>query len=45
MEYPKIYDKRVVINSRDVDGAGECKASALLAYLQDASAEHTSLCG
>ena len=45
MEYPKIYDKRVVINSRDVDGVGECKASALLAYLQDASAEHTSLCG
>lgn len=45
MEGPKIYEKSVLINSRDVDGAGHCKASALLGYLQDASAEHTSLCG
>ena len=45
MECPKIYEKRLIVNSRDVDGAGECKASALLACLQDASAEHTSLCG
>lgn len=45
MECPKIYEKRLIVNSREVDGAGECKASALLACLQDASAEHTSLCG
>lgn len=41
----KIYEKSVLINSRDVDGAGHCKASAILGYLQDASAEHTALCG
>lgn len=40
-----VYEKKIVINSRDVDGAGHCKASALLGYLQDASAEHTMLCG
>ena len=40
-----VYEKKVIINSRDVDGAGHCKASALLGYLQDASAEHTMLCG
>ena len=34
-----------VYKRQDVDGAGHCKASALLGYLQDASAEHTSLCG
>ena len=45
MDSPKIYEKKVIINSRDVDGAGHCKASALLGYLQDASAEHSSVCG
>lgn len=45
MDCPNIYTKSVVINSRDVDGAGQCKASALLGYLQDASAEHTGVCG
>ncbi len=42
---PRIYEKEILVNSRDVDGAGECKASALLAYMQDVSAEHTTLCG
>lgn len=41
----KVYEKTVIINSRDVDGAGHCKASAILGYLQDASAEHTAVCG
>lgn len=45
MDYPNIYEKNVIVNSRDVDGAGHCRASALLAYLQDASAEHSALCG
>ena len=45
MDVPKIYEKTVTINSRDVDGAGHCKASAVLGYLQDASAEHSSVCG
>ena len=45
MDCPKIYNKTVIINSRDVDGTGQCKASALLGYLQDASAEHTAVCG
>lgn len=45
MDYPKVYEKTVGISSRDVDGCGHCRASALLAYLQDASAEHTVLCG
>lgn len=40
-----VYNKKVTINSRDVDGKGHCRASALLCYLQDASAEHSSLCG
>lgn len=40
-----VYEKKVIINSRDVDGMGHCKASALLGYLQDASAAHTMLCG
>ena len=41
----KVYEKTICINSRDVDGCGHCRASALLGYLQDASAEHTVLCG
>lgn len=45
MSCPGVYEKTVAVNSRDVDGCGHCRASALLAYLQDASAEHTVLCG
>lgn len=44
-ELISVYEKKVVINSRDVDGKGHCRASAVLCYLQDASAEHSSLCG
>jgi acyl-ACP thioesterase len=45
MEALRVYEKTVLINARDVDGAGHCRASALLGYLQDASAEHTQRCG
>jgi medium-chain acyl-[acyl-carrier-protein] hydrolase len=44
-ELVPVYEKLVLINSRDVDGKGHCRASALLCYLQDASAEHSTLCG
>ena len=45
MDCPKVYEKQIIVNSREVDGSGVLRASAILAHLQDASAEHSALCG
>ena len=36
---PEIYDHRIIVHSRDVDGFGQCRPSALLGHLQEAATQ------
>ena len=39
------YEMTLPIDSRDVDGKGVCKASALLGHLQEAATQAAEHCG